>query len=79
MGIKQKIEVDFKITPESLADVFCDMNADEQASFFNHVSDFTSKWDGNFCFQLQAIQDSKALESKGRRVMASIGEYSEKS
>ena len=64
------------ITPEILAELFAELDADEQAMFFNHVDMVASKWQAPFCFQLQSITDSELLTLQGRRVMQGIGEYS---
>lgn len=64
------------VSPEKIAELFCDLDADEQARFYNHIDLVASKWSSLFCFQLQAITDSPELTYAGRRVMDSIGEYS---
>lgn len=62
--------------PEVLAEQFAGLNSELQARFFNHVAECSSKWEGLFCMQLQAITDEDALTLGGRRVMQGIGEYS---
>jgi hypothetical protein len=64
------------VTPERVAELFANMNSTQQAHFFNHVAAVTSKWDQDFCFQLQFITDDDELTLAGRRVMSDIGEYS---
>ena len=39
-----KIEVDIKITPQQLAELFCEMNDDEQTRFFGDVAHIMSGW-----------------------------------
>jgi hypothetical protein len=54
------------ITPEILAELFWNLNSEEQARFYNHldtVADFI------FPFQLQSITDEEGLTLAGRRVM----------
>ena len=75
MKIERKLIVDVELTPEDLADCFCELYADEQAMFFNRISELVEKWNGSFCFQLQAIIDSKVLTSGGKDIMRQIGEY----
>lgn len=65
-----------EVTPELAAEMFAGMGSDEQARFFNHVAEISSKWSSQFCFQLQWITDEEGLTMAGRRVMQGIGEYS---
>jgi len=65
-----------QVTPEMLAELFASMCSMEQAHFFNHLADVSSKWSGCFEMQLQAITDEDGLTLAGRRVMQGIGEYS---
>ena len=74
-----KILIDNKlieITPEILAELFTELDSDQQAVFFNHIDAVASKWQSPFCFQLQSITDSDCLTLQGRRVMQGIGDYS---
>jgi hypothetical protein len=64
------------ITPEVIAELFCDLSSDQQAAFFNHVDSVASTWKSDLCFQLQYITDEDGLTLAGRRVMQQIGEYS---
>jgi hypothetical protein len=75
--IKRNINAEIELTPNELAFEFCEMNADEQADFFNLIALLSASWDAPFCFQSQSITDSKKLTTEGRAIMASIGEYSE--
>lgn len=66
-----------EITPEIVAELFAGMGSDEQARFFNRVSEVASKWKGmGLYMQLQYVTDEDGLTLAGRRVMQSIGEYS---
>lgn len=67
--------IDYKPTPEELAQAFWDMMSDEQARFFNQLGRLG---DGNMPIQLEYIRLEKALTEHGRSVMALIGEYAEK-
>jgi len=67
-----------EISVEEIAMAFCEMDADEQACFFNLISEISSGWEKPFCFQLQKISDSKFLTTAGRNIMERIGEYSDK-
>ena len=64
------------ITPEIIAELFCDLGSDEQARFFNHIAEVASTWSAGFPFQLQWVTDDDGLNLSGRRVMQQIGEYS---
>lgn len=65
-----------KLTPEIIAELFCDLGSDEQARFFNHIDKVASEWGAGFPFQLQWITDDNGLTLAGRRVMQAIGNYS---
>lgn len=77
MKIPRKIDVDIELSPEDLADCFCDLCDEEQAIFFNRIFDAVTAWGKPFCFQLQAVIDSPALTSGGKAIMRTIGEYGE--
>ena len=76
MKIERKLTIDVELTPEDLADCFCELYADEQAIFFNRISELVEKWDTSFCFQAHAIESSGKLTNNGRWIMSVIGEYS---
>lgn len=75
MKIERKLTVDVELTPEDLADCFCELYADEQAVFFNRISELVEKWDTSFNFQLQGIGNSGVLTKDGRIIMSMIGDY----
>ena len=75
LNIKRDVIVNVEPTPKELADCFCNMYAEDQALFFNHIAELVERWDSNFSFQLQAIIDSKVLTSSGKDIMRQIGEY----
>lgn len=62
-----------EVTPEILAEMFWSMDSEDQAKFYNHLS-VVSEF--KYPFQLQSITEENGLTLGGRRVMASIGEYS---
>lgn len=64
------------ITPEQVAEMFADMDSEEQARFFNHVAKVASKWPASLGMQLQCVTEDDGLTMEGRRVMQGIGEYS---
>jgi len=65
-----------EITPEIVAELFCNMDAEAQAKFFNEIDKLASVWSAPLCFQMQGITDDSGLSLGGRRVMQMIGEYS---
>jgi hypothetical protein len=74
--ITRKIpDIEVRLSPEELASEFCRMDNFEHAKFFNAVAILTAGWEMPFCFQLQAVLDSKKLEPEGKRIMEQIGEY----
>ena len=75
MKIQRKIDVDIELSPEDIADCFCDLHDDEQAIFFNRIAEEVATWGTSFCFQLQAVIDSLHLTSGGKDIMRQIGEY----
>jgi hypothetical protein len=68
------VAVDVTLTPKDLATNFWLMDCDEQALFFNSLSEI-----GGFLLHLQlaSVSASSVLESSGRSVMEMIGDYSE--
>ena len=70
------------ITPQLVAELFCNMDNHEQALFFNEIPEIASHWKekggsfNDFCFQLQYITNDDGLTLAGRRCMQQIGEYS---
>jgi hypothetical protein len=77
-NLKQTIEVDIKIIPQTVADLFCSMDAHEQAVFFNAIAADVKTWPAcNFDLQMQYISDSPLLTENGRKIMKTIGQYAE--
>ena len=73
----KQIEVKIDLTPEDLADIWCDLDSEQQAKFFNQVANISSQWDRDFPWQMQHITDESCLTAAGRDIMKTIGEYSE--
>lgn len=76
--IKKEITVTHDIYPHEVARLFCDLDSDGQAEFFNYVATISNKWKNHFCFQMQHLTDSKILTKEGRAIMEQIGNYSER-
>lgn len=77
--LKRNREITINPTVKEVAEEFCNMDADDQAQFFNLIDEISSKWDRALCFQLQSVTDSKWLTTGGRNIMEIIGVYSDKS
>jgi hypothetical protein len=67
-------KVSIEIIGRELAELFWQMDASEQAEFFNKLGDLSM-----LSFQLQAITDSEELNAIGRYGMQLIGVYSQPS
>ena len=65
LTIKRQVEV--TVTPELLAEAFWNMDADEQAEFFNEIGNRTNK--DEWLTQVEAILESDTLDKDGRRRM----------
>lgn len=76
MAILTDDELISRLTPEQLAEAFCNLDSAGQARFFNHVDAVASNWKFGMSMQLQYITDDDGLTLAGRRVMQHIGEYS---
>lgn len=69
-------QVEMQLKPIDVATLFCNMDGNEQADFFNQIALIARDWKNPFCFQLQAIIDANVLTEEGRHIMAEIGQYS---
>lgn len=65
LTIKRQVEV--TVTPELLAEAFWNMDADEQAEFFNEIGNLTNK--DEWLTQVEAILESDTLDKDGLRRM----------
>lgn len=77
--IKRRIDVELDLTPDELAAVFCGMDGEQQAGFFNAIAKYSDLWPAPFPFQVQAIVDSLTYTEDARRIMRVLGEYAEMS
>ena len=57
-----------------LAEVFWEMDAEEQAGFFHRLSEVS---EGGLAMQLQNVADSEHTTTQGRAVMSTIGAYAD--
>lgn len=65
----------FDVSPEEVAKMFCEMDSEDQAKFFNAIAKEVKSWKYDFVFQLQHISDESCLTPEARTVMREIGEY----
>lgn len=65
----QTVEVD--LSSEELADLFCELDNDAQAEFFNHLGLVFSSW-LNPDYQLDAITKSPILNSHGKEIIKEL-------
>lgn len=70
------VDVEVELTTEDLAILFCNLNSEEQAKFFNTIATEVAAWEHPFCFQLSYISSEPLLTKEAREVMEQIGEYS---
>lgn len=67
------------ISPQEAAKVFCNMNDEEQAVFFNSIAEIVEKeWKNPLGFQLTDIPLRGILNKGGANVMRTIGRYASK-
>lgn len=66
----------FELTPEDIASLFCQMDNEQQAEFFNAVADHVREtWTIPFCFQMSEVRHSKTLTVEGLDIMKTIASY----
>lgn len=65
---------DIELTPEQVAELFCEMDAADQAKFFNKVGRLSADWGaGMFEQQMAAVSKHDSLDTDGDKVMGVIG------
>jgi|688.fasta_scaffold127756_7 hypothetical protein len=73
--ITRSVYLDVELSPYELAQEFCNMDAEQQAMFLNHVASISEDWDGTFVEQVQAIVNSNGFLNGANKVMKIFGEY----
>lgn len=68
-------DVQVSLTVNDVAFLFCSMDADEQAQFFNRAAEVFDERKNSWPMQLQYVQDSKELKVRGKSLMTLIGDY----
>lgn len=71
MRLKQNLKVEIELTPEILAKAFWEMNAQDQALFFEELTTIATTWD--FIIQMCNMNDYASDASKF--LMKQIAEY----
>lgn len=69
--------VEMNLTVSDVANLFCELDEDQQALFFAEVGLITDEWESSLASQLQSVKDSKFNSDGARRVMRTIGEYAD--
>lgn len=76
--LKLTINYSTEITPQKVGDLFCSMDNNEMADFFNEIAINIKDWQHPFVFQMQGLTDTNHLSDGAREIMKQIGEYSSK-
>ena len=76
MIIRKSVELKVDLTAGDIARAWCEMDAGEQARFFNAIAKAAADWDKPLGMQLCAVAGEEGLSKAGREVMASIGDHS---
>ena len=72
MSIFKQVKID--LNPEELAEVFCEMWAEEQAAFFARVAQIAAEWPGaGMC--VQALSIASHLTPEGRYVIERLADH----
>lgn len=77
MIINQEVLVQVTVTPEKMGELFCEMDCEQQADFFNSIAHEVISWDDPFCFQIEGMIGEKSLTDGARKIMSVLGEYSQ--
>ncbi len=71
------IDDDPDTSPKALAEIFCDMMANEQAAFLNMVARLSAEWPrGGLVFQWRAMEDH--LDQDARAMLKEMLDHTEK-
>lgn len=71
-NIKTWVEAEVHPSAYDLAEVFWEMDAEEQAGFFHRLAEVSGD---RLVFQLQNVIESPYLTKEARAAMVSIGDY----
>lgn len=74
MKVKLQQVLEFEMTPQQLANIFCEMNDREQADFFNGIGKNAKSWLQPLESQLFAIRHCPDLNEDGKRVLTAISQ-----
>lgn len=73
MSIVRTIELN-NLTAEELAELFCNMDGEQQAEFFDHISFTAMSWRGAGWCQ-QACDIARFIQKPGREVIEKLAEH----
>lgn len=76
--ISRTVTAEIELHGKDVAEFFCRLDSREQAEFFNEIANFVKGWDGTFDMQMHNVSSEFRLQRSGRKIMRTIGEYSEK-
>lgn len=71
-------EFEYNITPEQLAEEFCNLYEEGQSIFLNKVGEIFKNPKYSLPMQLQYVTDCDVLNEDGRHVMRMFGDYASK-
>ena len=67
--------VTIELTPQLTAHAFCEMDAQQQAEFFNEVAHISNRWGiDKFAYQMNTVVTLGGLTDVGEKIMREIGE-----
>ena len=75
MKIEKQITVSMSVNEYDLAELFCNMDDEQQAKFFHVIALLTKQWNVPFSFQMSAVSSHESLTDEARSIMQTIGEY----
>ena len=67
--LQKEVKLQIEITPKELSEMFWNMRSDEQAEFFNELSEIDLN---QFSIQMRHVSESRFLNESGRKVMKII-------
>lgn len=76
--IVKQVSAEIELHGKDIANMFCQLDEREQAEFFNAIAKEVKSWDGTFDYQMCQVSIHSKLSIDGRKIMKTIGDYSEK-
>ena len=67
--------VTIELTPQLTAQAFCEMDAQQQAEFFDEVAHISNRWGvGKFAYQMHTVIEMGEARECAKIIMRQIGE-----